>query len=137
MITHDPLYLIGPDFLLGLPLFPPGDPEDFLIDVAHDLAPAAEQKNAMLLMTPSPTEWVELAVRAGRVLDADELVDAKRLLRLSDMDPLTLRGATLAQQCRQWCLQMLPYGTDIVIDQNGAVLLRTAEITWHTLRNRF
>lgn len=129
MTTHDPLYLIGPDFLMGLPLFPPGDPVDFLIDLPDDLRYAPDHR-ASIVMPPSPTEWVELAVRSGRALDADELAEAKHLLRLSETDPLTLRGATLARQCQHWCERFLPHGSRIVIAHDGAVLRGEGRSSW-------
>ena len=129
MTSRDPLYLMGPDFLAGLPLFPPGDPSDFLIDLSQDLLPAVEHK-ASLLASPGLTEWVELAVRTGRPLDADELAEAHHLLHLSDETPLTLRGATLVRQCQHWCEQMLPNYSNIVIANDGAVLRRDSMWSW-------
>lgn len=129
MTSREPLYLLGPDFLRGLPLFPPGDPEDFLIDLPNDLIPAIDHA-ASLLMSPAPTEWVELAVRTGRALDTDELAEAQQLLRLSEDSPLSLRGATLARQCQHWCEQLIPSGGRIVIANDGAVLCRDTTWLW-------
>ena len=129
MTTRDPLYLMGPDFVAGLPLFPPGEPADFLIDLTQDLRYAIEH-DASLLMPPTPAEWVELAVRSGRPLLDDEIADARSLAHMSDETPLSFRAATLAHQCRNWCEQHLPNDVRIVIANDGAVLRGGSASGW-------